>query len=265
MAKHRRRHSTAKKHRRRHGSLRRQQNGGGLGAGYGFTGSVGADKLISNPLVYSNISNCRAPEPMTLRPGFIPGGVMARGLPGMGGGGRRRRGGKKTRKQSGGRYGFDPSIASAIGGTPWGSSYAPVSRIPCEASRSPIPLSGASGELNVRQPITMGPSGSQSGGSAPLGYDMRSGVPSDFTQDRSPGSGAPGEIALTARYGDNLVAGGIDTAAGGKLMIHSPLHSGSMNAACLKTGGGRRKNRSNKKNKNRKNRSNKKNRSNRKH
>ncbi len=264
MAKYSRRHSKVKKHRRSAKvAHRRRQAGGGLGAGYGFTGPSSFDKLVNNSVVQSNITSCRAPEPMTLRPGFMPGGVTARGLPGMGGGARRnRRGGKQTRKQSGGRYGFDPSAVTAIGGTPWGSSYAPVSAIPCEASRSAIPLSGASGSLNVHQANTSGP---QSGGSALLSYDMRAGVPSDFTPDRSPGSGAPGEIAMRAAYSDNLVAGGIDTAAGSKLMIHTPLNASQMNPACLKTGGGSRKNRSNKKKNSRKNRSNKKNRSYRKH
>lgn len=215
---------------------RKQQKGGGIGAGYGFTGPSRFDTTVNNPVVQSSITNCRAPEPMTLRPGFLPGGVTARGLPGMGGGGKKKRGSRR-RVQRGGRYGFDPSLAPTLGGAPWGSSYAPVSAIPCEASRSSMPLSGASGELNVRQAGTSGP---QAGGAAPLSYSMAEGVPSTFTPDRSPGSGAPGLISETARYTDNAVTP-IQTAAGGQVMIHTPLNSSQMNPACLKTGGGKRK------------------------
>jgi len=217
---------------------RKQQNGGGLGAGYGFTGPSRFDTTINNPVVQSSITSCRAPEPMTLRPGFLPDGVTARGLPGMSGGRRAQKKQKRSRRiQRGGRYGFDPSLAPTIGGTPWGSSYAPISAIPCEASRTQIPLSGATGELNVRQSVTSGP---QAGGSAPIGYSMAEGVPSTFTPDRSPGSGAPGLISETARYTDNAVTP-IQTAAGGQLMIHTPINSAQMNPACLKTGGGRKR------------------------
>jgi hypothetical protein len=231
---------------------KKQQKGGGLGAGYGFNGPSRFDTTINNPVVQSSITSCRGVEPMTLRPGFLSGGVSAHGLPGMSGGKRMRlkklKKGKSTRRvQRGGRYGFDPSLAPTLGGAPWGSSYAPISAIPCESSRSQIPLSGASGDLNIRQPITSGP---QSGGSAPIGYSMAAGVPSDFTPDRSPGSGSPGMIAETARYTDNAVSP-IQTAAGGQLMIHTPLNASQMNPACLKTGGGSRKRKGSRRSKNR--------------
>ena len=223
-------------------------HGGNLGAGWGFDPST-KDQIINNPIVATPIGNCRAVEPATLRPGFMPGGYKGfEGLPGMQGGKRRKssrkhkKGKKHSRKQykmKGGRYGFDISNAPP-GGTPWGTSYAPISSIPCEASRQPIPDSGAANTLNkVGSELWDGPipaKGVLAGGGA---------NPAPITwANNDAASGSPSLMVPTARYTDN--APGIPpivSAAGTNIMIHKPLHYPEMNPACLKTGGGSRKHR----------------------
>jgi hypothetical protein len=231
---------------------KRNQSGGGAGGGWGFpAGSSPAafNTTVQNPIIADPIGNCRA----AVRPGFIAGGYESLrhpgGLPGMNGGGRRRRGGRKGKKsrggrrfvQSGGRYGFDVSAGSpAMGGTPWGTGYAPVSAIPCEASRSAIPPDGASGVLNrVGSSLWDGRAG--------LLQNMKGGGagPASVAATASPvTSGSPFEIVPTARYTVNPPdVPPITTAAGTLVSINKPLMSAEMNPACLKTGGGRKRSR----------------------
>jgi hypothetical protein len=219
---------------------RNNQRGGGLGSTYGLTaGSWGGDGTVANPVAWTRASSCLAET----RPGFMPGGYTGpKGLPGMSGGRRkrserkgrkgrkgRRRGTRKLYRQAGGRYGFDGSDLSGMG-TPWGSARAAVESIPCEASRSAIPDSGAAGLLNkVGGPLWDGPvpGRGQMGGAYPA---MASAADSAVYE------------APTAGYthlrnpGDSF-----QTAAGTYEMINVPENARVMSAACLKTGGGRKR------------------------
>lgn len=227
---------------------KRNQRGGGAGGGWGFPAAGAApasfNTTVQNPLIVDSIGNCRA----ATRPGFMDGAYEALrrpgGLPGMNGGGRKRKGRraaspKKSRRfvQSGGRYGFDPSAASpAMGGTPWGTGIAPVSAIPCEASRSPIPPDGASNVLNrVGSSLWDGRGG--------LLGNMKGGGAASVAATASPvTSGSPFEIVPTARYTVNPPdVPPITTSAGTLVAINKPLMSAEMNPACLKTGGGRKR------------------------
>jgi len=236
----------------RRARCKRNMKGGGLGGGWGFDSSAaaGASTLhtMNNPMAYSSIGNCRGGDSV-MRPGYLVGGVSSTGLPGMNptfanqflnarqsGGSKRKNMSKKNRstkknksrkyKQSGGRYGFvapDPSIA---GGTPWGTTYPVVSHIPCEATRSMNPPSGAADTLNVQGGYLWSGKGGAQQAMTPSPLDV---------------------MAPTARYTQLENPGDlIHSSAGTNIMINKPMGSLEMNAACLKTGGGRRKNRKNK-------------------
>lgn len=225
---------------------KRNQRGGGAGGGWGFPalGSPPAsfNTTIANPIVADPIGNCRAAP----RPGYMDGAYEALrrpgGLPGMNGGGRKRKGRKGNKKsrrfvQSGGRYGFDPSAASpSMGGTPWGTGIAPVSAIPCEASRSIIPPDGASNTLNRIGSYLWSGNGN-------LLANMKGGGGVSVAATSSPvTSGSPFEIVPTARYTVNPPdVPPITTSAGTLVSINKPLMSAEMNPACLKTGGGRKR------------------------
>lgn len=214
---------------------RNRQSGGGAGGGWGFAPEA-AGTLINNPLAYKDIGNCRE----AVRPGMIVNGYDSLrangGLPGMKGGSRKKqtkkqkknkrsKGSRKNKVQHGGRYGFDPQMVPLISGTPSTSGYAPVSSIPCEASRSVIPDSGASGVLNSRASYlwdSPASSGKQAGGGS-----------------GNPISGAPFIEVPTAHYSDNTAAP-IRSAAGTNIMVHTPYNYSQMNQACVKTGGGKK-------------------------
>jgi hypothetical protein len=236
---------------------KRNQGGGGLGGGWGFTPST-QDQIISNPIVATPIGNCREVAP-SMRPGFLVGGVTPRGLPGMSGGRRYKgKGSRKSKKskrgtrkynQAGGRYGFDATDASLYGGTPSTSGYAPVSSIPCEASRQTVPDSGAANTLNSRASyLWSGPNpgvGQMGGGvsGAPLDTAYSVQTPSNQVPITWPNhgaaSGSPSEMVPTSRYSVNSEPP-ITTAAGTNLSINTPINYPQMNPACLKTGGGQR-------------------------
>ena len=213
-----------------------RQSGGGLGGGWGYTAPDAMGPLVSNSIVADKIGNCRAAS--SPRPGFIDNGyqLLRGGLPGMRGGRRRRtqrkqRGSRKQRVQSGGRYGFvDASSAGLFGGTPYTSGMAPMSQIPCEASRSQIPPSGATGHLNL-----------------PLKLSPLADAP------RQAGGGLA-ETVPTARY-ETSMTNPIQTGAGTLVETRVPIPSLSVNMpayqnpACLKTGGGKRKSRRHRKSK----------------
>jgi hypothetical protein len=117
----------------------RSYRGGGLGQIFSFNPVPlvpGADTGIS----FKADSSCLAAD----RPGTLVNfSAGSGGLPGMGGGRRRMRGTrgkmvkrKGSRRQRGGRYGFDLTSSATFGGTPWGSGIPQVMSIPCESARS---------------------------------------------------------------------------------------------------------------------------------
>jgi hypothetical protein len=235
---------------------RNNQRGGGLGSTYGFTASsYGGAGTISNPMVWTPASSCMAAP----RPGFMENGYTGpKGLPGMSGGRRKgrkgsrksgrkgsRKGTRKLRSQAGGRYGFDGSDLSGMG-TPWGSARAAVEHVPCEASRTAIPDSGAAGMLNkVGGPLWDGPvlPRGQMGGAYPATASA-----SDSAVYEAPTAG----YTHLRNPGDSF-----QTAAGTYEMINVPENARVMSAACLKTGGGRKRS-SRKQKKSRKGRKNRK-------
>ena len=212
------------------------------------------NQLVNNGVAWSRGSSCLEET----RPGFLSGGVTPQGLPGMRGGKRRGRKGRKgsrknSRKnrrnnytQSGGRYGFDASMAATFGGTPSTSGYAPVSSIPCEASRQTIPDSGAANTLNSRSSeLWSGPQlprGMTGGGQiitpSPVSWN---------THGLGPDGSQIGMQIDKASYTQNAEAP-IVSAAGSNIMINTPSSKIYESAACFKTGGGRRSRRGSRKN-----------------
>jgi hypothetical protein len=206
----------------RKSKCKRNQTGGGLGGIVQFTPG---SSIVNNDLAWKSSSSCLAQE----RFGFLPNGYTGpQGLPGMSGGARRKykKRSMKRKAQRGGRYAMGEFDGVGMG-TPYSSGLGPTISIPCEASRTPIPESGASGSLNMPGgPLWDGPVS-----------------PKGMIGGGSPTSASPSEIVPTARYSDLADPAGIQTAAGTKLMIHTPLNAAEMNPACLKTGGGKRKSR----------------------
>ena len=225
----------------RRARCKRNMKGGGPGGGWGFDSAAASSPIlptIQNPLAYSSIGNCRGGDTVQ-RPGYIAGGVHSIGLPGMdpsvsgqslyarqyGG----KRSSKKTRKykQTGGRYGFVAPDTSVVSGAPWGSTYPTLTHVGCEATRSMNPPSGAADTLNVQGGyLWSGKGGAQQAMTPSPLYVMA--PTARYTQ-----LGGPGDV--------------IHSAAGTNIMINKPMGSSEMNPACLKTGGGRRKNRKSRK------------------
>jgi hypothetical protein len=235
----------------RKSKCKRNQAGGGLGGGWGFSPSS-LGPIVNNVLAYEPIGNCRG-GPDVVRPGYLEGGYTGpKGLPGMSGGSRRRRrsnrktsrkGRKNRRKfvQAGGRYGMG-SFDGAGMGTPWGSGIAPTMAIPCEASRSAIPDSGAANVLNkVGGPLwdtAVRPAGSQLGGGEAVAGNAAATSWSEPAATSQAASITVPTAGLThLRSPDDA----IQTAAGTLEMINVPMNGRIMNPACLTTGGGRRR------------------------
>lgn len=235
----------------RKSKCKRNQSGGGLGGGWGFSPSS-LGPVVNNVLAYEPIGNCRGGADV-VRPGYLEGGYTGpKGLPGMSGGSRRRRvnrkGGRKASRknrrnfvQAGGRYGMG-SFDGAGMGTPWGSGIAPTMAVPCEASRSAIPDSGAANTLNkVGGPLwdsAAHPAGSQRGGGEAVAGNAAATSWSEPAATSQAASITVPTAGLThLRSPDDV----IPTAAGTLAMINVPMNGRIMNPACLTTGGGRRR------------------------
>ena len=127
-------------------------------------------------------------------------------------------------------------------GTPWGSAMAPTMAIPCEASRSAIPDSGAANTLNkVGGPLwdtAARPAGSQlGGGEAVAGNAALTSWSEPASTSQAASITVPTAGLTHLRSPDDV----IPTAAGTLAMINVPMNGRIMNPACLKTGGGRRR------------------------
>jgi hypothetical protein len=172
-------------------------------------GGLGQSYSFGAPIV-PGLGNSAEVVPMSsclaaTRPGMVSTPTSGLGLPGLSGGARRRRRGTR-RLQRGGRYSFDLS-APVAGGTPWGTGIPPVMRIPCEAA-TPNPLNHSA---------------------------MRGGAAGGL------GASSLAYVAPTAGYG-NTPSGWVGS-TGAPVMVQTPYEARSMNEACLKTGGGKRKRR----------------------
>jgi hypothetical protein len=188
-------------------SSRKQKQRGGT---YGFTGAtIGPAGTISNyGQQWQTIGKPLTPDCVAASKSDIMGYSGPVGLPGLSGGRRRR--------QTGGRYGFDLSAqiapaTPALGGIP------PVQRIACEGS-TPNPLNPGPHTPSTQPPIQGG--GGQLGGlgSPDLAY-----------------------YAPTAGYGNT--ASTWLSSVGAPVQIQIPYEARAWNPACLKTGGGKNKNR----------------------
>lgn len=179
----------------------RRHRGGGLGQGYAFN-PASVVPGVDTGLSFKEVSSCMAADRPGMLSNYAPGGTG--GLPGMGGGGKRRgTRGRKGRKGSRRQRGGRYSFdltASPIAG---GTPWG--NGIPQVMS---IPCESAR-----HNPLNL-----QSGGVG--------GVDSAFY------------VAPTAGYTNNPSSW--VGAAGAPVQIQTPYNAGTMNQACLKTGGGRR-------------------------
>lgn len=203
------------------------------GGGWGFKGPEsipGTPGVVSNPMVYTGIGDCRAVQPGYNIP-YSQYSASAKGLPGMSGGKRRvsRKGkGRKTRKQRGGRYGFFPEGINSVtpnGAAWWAGTYPPVQRIACEGS-TPNPLNPGPHTPST-QPTPVASSSipmPQSGGAqlAPATYGVGN-VDSMYY------------YAPTAGYANT--ASTWKDSVGAPVQIQVPFAARAMNQACLTTGG----------------------------
>ena len=190
---------------KRNSSKRTRKSKTKKGGGWAFTGASVAPGLVNNDgQVNVPIGDCRAVQP----PSYIPTSQYGKytGLPGLSGGNRR--------QHKGGRYGFDMSAINEVspnGAAPWAGTYAPVHRIPCEAS-TPNPLNPGPHTPSTDPPI------------------------STLTQKGGVGDGPDSAYyyAPTAGY-DNKPSSWVDS-VGAPVQLQIPFAARSMNPACLTTG-----------------------------
>jgi hypothetical protein len=209
------RRGSRKEKKTRRGRRGRSLRGGGLGQSYTF-----------GPTILPGVDTGPGAVPMSscmaeVRPGSIPTPTTGLGLPGLSGGargafgvGRRHRRNRRTQRrvnQMGGRYSFDLAASTEFGGTPWGSGIPQVVRIPCEGS-TPNPLNPGPHTPSTQPPI-------QGGGAG--------GIDSAFY------------AAPTAGY-ENKPSTWVGS-TGAPSLLQIPYEARTMNPACLKTGGGRRR------------------------
>lgn len=202
------------------------------GGGWGFTGSSsipGTPGIVSNPVVFTAIGDCRAAEP-----GYqIPTSSYGRfqGLPGMNGG--KRKGSRKQKKQTkrrqkGGRYTFDLAATQDVapnGAAWWAGTYPPVQRIACEGS-TPNPLNPG-----PHTPSTQ---------PTPVAPPPRPWAGSGGGNNMAPATVGVGNVdsmyyyAPTAGY-DNKPSTWVDS-VGAPVQLQIPYAARAMNPACLTTG-----------------------------
>ena len=186
----------------------RSHRGGGLGQSYAFNPAPlvpGVDTGLS----FKEVSSCMAADRPGMLASFTPPG--AGGLPGMGGGGRRRRGtrGRKARGRKAKR----------------GTRRQKGGRYSFDLTASPIP-GGTPWGNGIPQVMSIP---CESARSNPLNLQAGGvgGVDSAFY------------VAPTAGYTNNPSTWVAST--GAPVQIQTPYQAGTMNPACLKTGGGKRK------------------------
>jgi hypothetical protein len=156
-------------------------------------------------------SSCMA----AARPGMVAMPTTGLGLPGMsmrGGARRGKRSGTKrsgTRKQRGGRYSFD--FTPLTGAAPWAGAGPQAIRIPCEGS-TPNPLNPGPHTPSTQPPI-------QRGGVGRVDSAFYAAPTAGYTNVPSTWVGSTGAPSL----------------------LQTPYEARTMNQACLKTGGGRRR------------------------
>ena len=188
-------------------ATRRRKQRGGASAAYTFGQAVAPGAPYASEVVPK--SACQAVPRFGEISNYHPPGMG--GLPGFGGGGsKRRRGGRRTRRQRGGRYTVD--VGATTGGP---NPIVPVQRIACEG-----------GMVNTSPP-----------GAAPNPTPMRGG--------RRRQHGGVGGVdsayyaAPTAGYSNQPSTWVSST--GTPSLLQTPYEARTMNQACLKTGGGRKR------------------------
>jgi hypothetical protein len=238
----------SERNRRRRGCLRnRKQNGAGLGTSYSFLGSVDPNNPgLGNAAEVSTFSSCQnAP-----RPGYIDPAPIRGGLPGFSGGRRRtQRKRRGNRKMYGGVYTFDPQVVGDVNVAVPGRPYAGCGE---GAYAQPNPLAGADARLQITAPpgiMSAVPGipipGLQKGGMAPyIGANNQSLHGSDAMVYEAPRAGY-------SQWPSDTAGGNAGTLADGKTPFEVNVPYTALpnpSSACLKTGGGRRKNRKSRKN-----------------
>ena len=215
---------TRKNKKRSRTGCSRRQVGGNVGAGYSI-GGVLLPFGLNNVSNFNNIGNCRATTPS-----YAITAPPATGLPGMGMRGGRRGPKRRNYKQAGGRYGFGGDMPVPIGAALSQGGYPEVVKIGCEANlqnpfnpthTAPNPTPGAVSSAGLGESIAKG--FGQTGGYSPLGQAAVS----------------EAYVAPTAGY-DNKPSTWTDS-VGAPVQLQIPYEARTMNPACLKTGGSRRR------------------------
>jgi hypothetical protein len=197
----RRHRGTKRRGTKRRGSRGRGQRGGGAGIG-GYT--FGGPITPGAP-----VGNTAEVLPMDSCQAATRFGLVSQstgagtGLPGMRGGKRRGRGTKRHSRRRPQRGGrYGFDLSAPVApAAPWAGGIPQVMRIPCEAAR-PNPLNAQAG-------------GAPGGTGSPYMTAQTAG----YTNEPSPWVGSTGAPS----------------------MIQAPYAAGTMNPACLKTGGGRKR------------------------
>lgn len=257
------------KRKTRRGCRRNNQIGGNLGAGYSVTPTPVAPNLpfIGNSARIDYNGNCRAQTPdYAITP------PPARGLPGMGGGRRRYR---RANRMRGGAYTFNLTQEPVgIGASLSQGGYPEVQKLGCQGtitnSLNMGPHTGSNPTPGAVNQWALGASIADSmnkvfkGGAAgvPTGVQNPVGTGSPYLDlaavpGTPGGTGSPFLTSPTAGYA-NQPSSWRDS-VGAPVELQIPYNARIMNPACIKTGGGKRKNtRRNRRNtrRNRKNRRN---------
>ena len=196
---------------------RKRRQSGGAGNSYSFGAAVTPGAPYASEVVRA--SSCMAADRPGMIAGYSPPGLG--GLPGMAGGGRRRRGKRSGSKRSGSKRGSKRS------GSKRGSKRSGKKGRSMKLMRggryvvagAPFPESSSVGP-NVYAPVAKLGCNYQGGGGG-LGADNLA------------------YAAPTAGYGNNPSPW--VGATGAPVLLQAPYDARTMNQACIKTGGGRRR------------------------
>jgi len=231
--------SKSRRAERRKGCRRnRKMYGGNTGNTYSFAGSVDPMNPSLGNAARVVVSPGCATSPVDLnvtRPGYLPDAKIQGGLPGFAGGGRRRKG------MNGGTYTFVPAVVSP-------NNIAVPQNVyqGCGEGRftahDPLNIAGPS-VLTAPAPLIAAPT--------PFGYQQKGGRSRRSLRNRKLYGGDAGSAVYAAdamlynapRSGYSEGPSSGSTMAGPPFMIHTPYSPQPVpSPACLKTGGGSRKN-----------------------
>lgn len=188
----------------KHTRTRRHKSKKQHGAGYGMGSQLAFGTVNNYAQEIVSTGKALCPDCLAAPKSDTLGFTGPKGLPGLSGGSRRNRRNQNL-LQYGGRYGFDLSAPVAPSAGPGLGGIPPVQKIACESSAT------------TANPLNRVQTGGVGGVDSAAYY------------------------APTAGYANQ--ASTFKDSVGGPVMIQLPYGAQSMNPACLKTGGGRRRGR----------------------